>query len=67
MISLGVAYFAQAKGRSSLSIAHRLSTIINSDQIVVMKDGQVVEHGSYKELLDLDGSFAGMQVVNSSP
>jgi ABC-type transport system involved in Fe-S cluster assembly fused permease/ATPase subunit len=50
----------QAKDRSSLSIAHRLSTIINSDQIVVMKDGQIVEHGSYKDLLELNGAFAVM-------
>jgi len=50
----------QAKGRSSLAIAHRLSTIINSDQIVVMKDGQVIENGAYKELLDLNGTFATM-------
>ncbi|GFZ42756.1 Heavy metal tolerance protein [Saitozyma sp. JCM 24511] len=49
-----------AKGRSSLSIAHRLSTIINSDQIVVMKEGQVIENGTYKDLLDLNGSFATM-------
>lgn len=49
-----------AKGRSSLSIAHRLSTIINSDQIVVMKDGQVVEQGGYKELIDQGGAFATM-------
>jgi ABC-type transport system involved in Fe-S cluster assembly fused permease/ATPase subunit len=59
MLSLDYADY-QAKDRSSLSIAHRLSTIINSDQIVVMKDGQVVEHGAYKELLDLNGAFATM-------
>lgn len=49
-----------AKNRSSLSIAHRLSTIINSDQIVVMKDGQVLEHGTYHDLIDLNGQFAIM-------
>lgn len=49
-----------SRGRSSLSIAHRLSTIINSDQIVVMKDGLVEEHGSYGHLMDLDGHFASM-------
>jgi ABC-type transport system involved in Fe-S cluster assembly fused permease/ATPase subunit len=43
-----------------LSIAHRLSTIINSDQIVVMRDGQVIELGGYKELLEKDGIFAMM-------
>lgn len=59
----GAALTLQAKGRSSLSIAHRLSTIINSDQIVVMKDGQVIEHGGYKELLEQQGTFASMSVT----
>lgn len=49
-----------AKGRSSLSIAHRLSTIINSDQIVVMKNGSVLEHGSYHQLVELGGQFSTM-------
>jgi ATP-binding cassette subfamily B (MDR/TAP) protein 6 len=49
-----------AEGRSSLSIAHRLSTVINSDQIVVMKDGSVIEHGSYRELLNIGGHFSRM-------
>ncbi|KAG6862313.1 hypothetical protein C0995_016011 [Termitomyces sp. Mi166 len=48
------------KGRSSLSIAHRLSTIASADLIVVLKDGQIVERGSHKELLALDGIFASM-------
>ncbi|KAK8861424.1 hypothetical protein IAR55_002243 [Kwoniella newhampshirensis] len=51
---------ALAKGRTSLSIAHRLSTIINSDKILVMKDGEVVECASYKELMEEDGAFAKM-------
>ncbi|KAG6891759.1 hypothetical protein C0992_006180 [Termitomyces sp. T32_za158] len=48
------------KGRSSLSIAHRLSTIASADLILVLKDGQIVERGSHKELLALDGMFASM-------
>ncbi|KIK67026.1 hypothetical protein GYMLUDRAFT_92865 [Collybiopsis luxurians FD-317 M1] len=47
-------------GRSSLSIAHRLSTIASADIILVLKDGQIVEQGSHKELLALDGIFASM-------
>ncbi len=39
-------------------IAHRLSTIINADKIYVMKDGQVVECGNYKELVAQGGYFA---------
>lgn len=49
-----------ALNRSSLSIAHRLSTIINSDQIVVMKNGAVIEHGAYADLIEMDGHFAHM-------
>lgn len=48
------------QGRSSLSIAHRLSTISSADLILVLKEGQVVEQGSFKELLALDGLFASM-------
>ncbi|KAJ3788636.1 mitochondrial half-size ABC transporter [Lentinula aff. detonsa] len=47
-------------GRSSLSIAHRLSTIANADVILVLKDGQIIEQGSHKELLASDGVFASM-------
>ncbi|KAJ7594717.1 mitochondrial half-size ABC transporter [Mycena floridula] len=47
-------------GRSSLSIAHRLSTIASADIILVLKNGQIVEQGSHKELLALDGTFAAM-------
>jgi ATP-binding cassette subfamily B (MDR/TAP) protein 6 len=47
-------------GRTSLSIAHRLSTVVNSTQLVVMKDGRVLEHGSYQQLIELDGQFAKM-------
>lgn len=39
------------KGRTVLTIAHRLSTIQNADTIAVLKDGQIVEQGTYQELL----------------
>jgi ATP-binding cassette subfamily B (MDR/TAP) protein 6 len=48
------------RGRSSLSIAHRLSTIANADLILVLKDGQIVEQGTHKELLEVNGVFAAM-------
>ncbi|ETW80963.1 ABC transporter [Heterobasidion irregulare TC 32-1] len=48
------------QGRSSLSIAHRLSTIASADLILVLKDGQIVEQGSHKELLEQNGIFASM-------
>ncbi|KAF8606276.1 hypothetical protein BDV93DRAFT_489721 [Ceratobasidium sp. AG-I] len=47
-------------GRSSLSIAHRLSTIANSDVILVLHGGEIVESGSHRELVDRDGRFAAM-------
>ncbi|TRM69749.1 P-loop containing nucleoside triphosphate hydrolase protein [Schizophyllum amplum] len=55
-------------GRSSLSIAHRLSTIANADVILVLRNGQIVEQGNFKELISLDGIFASMwadQVASS--
>ncbi|MFH0903417.1 MAG: NHLP bacteriocin export ABC transporter permease/ATPase subunit [Pseudomonadota bacterium] len=41
-------------------IAHRLSTIVKADVIFVLKDGVLVESGSYEELLARDGVFAGI-------
>ena len=43
-------------GRTSFVIAHRLKTILNADQIIVLKDGQVIEQGNHHELLKL-GDF----------
>ncbi|MFS9156458.1 ABC transporter ATP-binding protein [Streptococcus infantis] len=45
-------------GRTSFVIAHRLKTILNADQIIVLKDGQVIEQGNHHELLKLDGFYA---------
>ena len=46
------------EGRTSFVIAHRLSTIRNADVILVMKEGNIVEHGSHDELMKLDGFYA---------
>jgi ATP-binding cassette subfamily B protein len=45
-------------GRTSIVIAHRLSTILRADQILVMKDGTIVERGSHAELLVKGGLYA---------
>lgn len=45
-------------GRTSFVIAHRLSTIRNSDLILVMRDGNIVEQGNHKELLKQNGFYA---------
>lgn len=48
------------RGRTVITIAHRLSTIRNSDRVIVMQDGRVVESGSFEELADSGGVFARM-------
>lgn len=48
------------KGRTSLSIAHRLSTIVNSDIILVLSNGEIVEAGSHAELVAAKGVFADL-------
>ena len=45
---------------TTLMIAHRLSTIVDADQILVMDQGQVVEHGTHTELLTRNGQYARM-------
>lgn len=49
-----------AKGHTSFVIAHRLSTIKNSDLIIVMKDGDVIETGNHDELMMKKGFYADL-------
>lgn len=45
------------KDRTSFFVAHRLSTVIDSDMILVMKDGSIIEQGTHQELLDKNGFY----------
>tara|TARA_Y100000739_G_scaffold185840_1_gene164561 strand:- start:697 stop:2205 length:1509 start_codon:yes stop_codon:yes gene_type:complete len=45
------------EGRTSIVIAHRLSTIQNANQIIVMEQGEKVEQGTHKELLEVEGYY----------
>ncbi|MPM67220.1 putative multidrug export ATP-binding/permease protein [bioreactor metagenome] len=46
------------KNRTSVVIAHRLSTIQHADQILVLKDGEIVEKGTHQELIHQKGLYS---------
>ncbi len=48
------------KGRTTFIIAHRLSTVRNANVILVIRGGQVVEQGSFTELIRRQGAFAAL-------
>lgn len=54
------AFATMMKGRTSFIVAHRLSTIKEADVILVMKDGHIIEQGSHRELLAMNGFYANL-------
>ena len=51
--------------RTSLVIAHRLSTIKNADEIVVLDAGKIIERGTHKELISIDGHYKKLSDLQS--
>ncbi|MCR5503170.1 MAG: ABC transporter ATP-binding protein/permease [Lachnospiraceae bacterium] len=69
-IRIQKAFSAMMEGRTSFIVAHRLSTIMNSDIILVMRDGHIIEQGSHSDLLAAGGFYAELynsQFAGTSP
>jgi ATP-binding cassette, subfamily B, heavy metal transporter len=59
------AFHRLSLNRTTLIIAHRLSTITHAEQIIVMDKGSIIERGTHQELLDKNGTYAHMWLVQS--
>lgn len=51
------------KNRTSFVIAHRLSTVTQSDQVLVVQQGQIVERGTHRQLIDRQGVYANLYAL----
>lgn len=59
-----------AEGRTVIAIAHRLSTIRSADRILVLEHGRIIEEGTHRQLLELNGRYAqlwSMQIGEPQP
>ena len=54
------AFASMMQGRTSFIVAHRLSTIREADVILVMNNGNIVEQGDHKSLLEKNGFYAAL-------
>lgn len=48
------------KNRTTIIVAHRLSTIIHADEILVLKEGEIIERGTHDHLIGQEGTYAEM-------
>jgi subfamily B ATP-binding cassette protein MsbA len=53
------------KNRTSIVIAHRLSTIQNADEIIVLKEGRILERGTHHQLLDKGGLYQKLNAMQA--
>ena len=53
------------KNRTSVIIAHRLSTIVHADEIIVLQNGEILERGNHKELLEINGTYKRLYDMQS--
>ena len=51
------------RNRTTLVIAHRLSTVMHADRIVVLVDGEIIESGKHKDLIELNGQYARLYKI----
>ena len=58
------AFLTMMKGRTSFIVAHRLSTIRESDIILVMKEGKIIEQGTHEELLAQNEFYSDLYYAN---
>jgi len=55
------------KGRTTFVIAHRLSTVREADRILVLKEGEIVQEGPHRELVDQPGIYKEIYEVQLRP
>ncbi|MGN0382714.1 MAG: ABC transporter ATP-binding protein [Eubacterium sp.] len=61
------AFSKMMQGRTSFVVAHRLSTIMESDIILVMKDGNIIEQGNHYELMEKEGFYCQLYLSQFAP